>query len=89
MPPTLLISDWIGKLKGGSSHFINQEIAIRKILAWQGGYGVVTFGTKDLPWVINYVANQRDRHASGKTFDRLEWTEPVEDEAPEEDGQAC
>jgi putative transposase len=32
-PPTLLISEWIGKLKGGCSHFINHEIANQKILA--------------------------------------------------------
>jgi putative transposase len=82
-PPTLLISDWVGKLKGGSSHFINHEIANRKILGWQSGYGVVTFGTGHLPWVRKYVRDQRKRHANGQTFDRLEWTEP-----PEED-EAC
>jgi putative transposase len=82
IPPTVLISDWVGKLKGESSHFINHEIANRKVLAWQSKYGVVTFGTKDIPWVRNYVRNQRERHANGKTFDRLEWTEPQdEDEA--------
>jgi len=80
IPPTLLISEWIGKLKGRSSHFINHEIANRKLLEWQGGYGVVSFGTKDLPWVVNYVRNQRKHHAERRTFERLERIDPPEDE---------
>ena len=41
------------------------------MLDWQAGYGVVSFGTKDLPWVINYVQNQRQHHAAGTIVDRL------------------
>ena len=53
VPPTLLVSDWIGDLKGGSSHYINHEIAKKRVLHWQAGYGVVSFGAKDLPWVLD------------------------------------
>ena len=63
VPPSLLVSDWIRKLKGGSSFYINHEIVNRKLLDWQDGYGVVSFGTRDLPWVINYVKNQKEHHA--------------------------
>ena len=72
IPPSLLISEWIGKLKGGSSFYINHEIANRKLLDWQEGYGVVSFGTKDLKWVIDYVNNQKEHHARGTTNKRLE-----------------
>ncbi len=72
VPPTLLISEWIGRLKGASSHYINHEIANRKVLEWQTGYGVVSFGTKDLPWVIDYVRNQKQHHTRGATRERLE-----------------
>jgi putative transposase len=72
IPPTLRISDWIGQLKGGSSFYINHEIVNRKLLDWQAGYGVVSFGTRDLQWVIRYVKNQRQHHAKGTTQDRLE-----------------
>ena len=71
VPPELLISDWIGKLKGSSSHYINHEVAA-KSLEWQRGYGVVSFGTKDLPWVIEYVRNQKEHHRRGTISDRLE-----------------
>jgi putative transposase len=70
--PTLLISDWIGQMKGSSSHYINHRIANRHLLDWQTGYGVVSFGTGDLPWVISYVQNQLQHHAKGTTQERLE-----------------
>ncbi len=72
IPSNLEIANWIGKLKGSSSHYINKQVAKRKLLKWQRGYGVVSFGTKDLDWVIGYVTNQRKRHKSKRVFDRLE-----------------
>lgn len=73
VPPTLLISEFIGKLKGGTSHDVNQALGHRqKELQWQAGYGVVSFGTRDLKWVIEYVRNQREHHARGTISERLE-----------------
>ncbi len=60
VPPNLLMSDWIGKLKGGSSYDINQT-ANHKLLQWQRGYGLVSFGTQDLQWVIDYVLNHKEQ----------------------------
>ena len=52
IPPTLMISTWTGELKGGTSHDVNQQSGSNhKVLEWQAGYGVVSFGTKDLQWV--------------------------------------
>jgi putative transposase len=73
IPPTLTISEWIGQLKGGTSHDANQEIGQRqKVLQWQAGYGVVSFGTGDLDWVKAYIRNQREHHARDTSHDRLE-----------------
>lgn len=72
VPPTLLISEWIGKVKGSSSHYVNHELVNRKVLDWQTGYGVVSFGTKDLEWVIRYIRNQKEHHKKGTTIERLE-----------------
>jgi REP element-mobilizing transposase RayT len=72
IPPAIHISEWVGQLKGSSAHYINHRIANKKLLEWQSGYGAVSFGSKDLPWVVSYVQNQKDRHAQGKTQDRLE-----------------
>jgi putative transposase len=75
--PTILISELIGQLKGASSHEVNQRLGRgRKLLQWQAGYGVVSFGTKDLEWVKVYVRNQRQHHARGTVRDRLERMTP-------------
>jgi putative transposase len=79
--PTIPISEFIGQLKGSSSHEVNQKIGNRA-LEWQTGYGVVSLGTKDLPWVCAYVRDQKQRHASGQVVDRLERI--TEMESPDE-----
>src|SRR5690349_21345534 len=80
VPPTLTISAFIGELKGGSSHAVNQTFpAMTQHFAWQGGYGVVSFATRDLEWVVRYVLNQKQHHADGRTHDRLERTDPEPD----------
>ena len=78
IPPTLTVSEWIGRIKGGSSHDINATDRWRKSLEWQSGYGVETFGMKDLPWVVEYVKNQKEHHRTGKVYDRLERIEAME-----------
>ena len=70
--PTIDLDKWIGQLKGASSHEMG------KALQWQSGYGVVSFGTKDLKWVVNYILNQKQRHTNGTVHDRLE---RIEDDA--------
>lgn len=82
IPPTLLISEFVGQLKGGSSHEVNQQLARGKVLEWQTGYGVVSFGTGDLPWVVDYVRGQREHHAKRRTQERLERITHPTDEAP-------
>jgi putative transposase len=67
--PSLHLDEGIGQLKGGSSY------AMGKGLQWQHGYGVVSFGTRDLPWVLRYIADQEEHHKKGTVFDRLERVE--------------
>jgi putative transposase len=72
IPPTLHLSEWLGRLKGASAHYVNEQLTNQKTFGWQAGYGVVSFGTKDLPWVVGYVERQKEHHAAGKIHDRLE-----------------
>lgn len=73
IPPTVLISEFVGQVKGYSSHAINEAVAGQgERFAWQTGYGVVSFGTGDLQWVVQYIEKQKEHHAKNKTFDRLE-----------------
>jgi putative transposase len=82
IPPTIVISELIGQLKGSSSHDTNKQFG-RKVLEWQAGYGVVSFGTKDMQWVKAYVRNQRQRHAEGRIHERLERISTPEEEPAE------
>ena len=75
--PSIEIAPWIGDLKGACSHYINTEIAKAKLLYWQNGYGVVSFGKNNLPFVLDYIRNQREHHAKGKAIDRLERSTPA------------
>jgi putative transposase len=74
VPPTLLISEFIGRLKGGTTHDVNQQLGREKVLEWQTGYGVVSFGTRAMDWVLEYIRNQREHHARGTIHNRLERT---------------
>jgi putative transposase len=77
--PTVLISEFVGQLKGASAHELNQKLGHRA-LEWQTGYGVVSFGTKELPWVVKYIQEQRDRHGRRAVDDRLERITAIETE---------
>ncbi len=82
--PTLMISEFVGQLKGASSHEVNQHFQCAgrgKVLHWQTGYGVVSFGTKNLPWVKGYIRDQRQHHVRGTLEERLERIAQDEEEA--------
>lgn len=64
--PPFELDRWIGEIKGASSHEFGES------LQWQKGYGIVSFGTKDLPWVVSYINDQKERDNTGRISDRLE-----------------
>ena len=70
--PTVDLARWIGELKGACSHHVNHEVARQKLLYWQEGYGIVSFGKKNLPFVIDYIRTQRKHHTRHSIIDRLE-----------------
>lgn len=71
--PHIAISEVVRELKGYSAHELNQQKRM-KYLEWQRGFGVVSFGRKQLPWVLEYLANQKEHHGSGSVVARLEAT---------------
>jgi putative transposase len=68
--PFVTISDLVQELKGASAHEVNRRKG-HKSLEWQRGYGVVSFGRKNLPWIIDYIEHQREHHADGRVHHRL------------------
>ncbi len=69
--PYVTISELVGQLKGSSSFELNKTQRA-KALEWQRGFGVVSFGMQNLPWVVDYIRNQKQHHAAGTALDRLE-----------------
>lgn len=69
--PFVEISDFVGQLKGASAREINKAKGLQA-LQWQRGFGVVSFGRKNLSFVLDYIAKQKDHHATGTVHDRLE-----------------
>ena len=79
--PSVCISDLVVTLKGSCSHEINSPTR-DKILQWQRGFGVVSFGNRRLDWVKQYIARQKEHHARGRVHARLERVSFDDDGSP-------
>jgi putative transposase len=70
IPPKLAIAEFARRIKGSSSHFMNQTYLEQ--FAWQREYGVFSLGGKQLSQAIAYVQNQKEHHATGKIMRAIE-----------------
>jgi putative transposase len=67
------VSDWFKQVKGFSAHEINAAFPkSASPFIWQSSYGVLTFGAKNLPFVINYIERQKEHHAQNTLETYLE-----------------
>ena len=69
--PSICLADWVGQIKGSSSHAANERFH-SPVLQWQRGYGAVSFAKKDFPAVEKYILGQKTHHEQGKTNKTLE-----------------
>jgi putative transposase len=77
VPPAVAVSEVVKRLKGASSHAVNQACAFEddRRFRWQSEYGAITFGERSLPMVVEYLQKQREHHANSTTlpqFERIE-----------------
>ena len=73
LPPRISPSEFMHRVKGASSHYVNHG-GRRRPLSWQVGYGVLSFARRDLQSVLEYVQNQKVHHANGSLRPKLEQT---------------
>jgi putative transposase len=75
-PPKVAPADIARRLKGASAHAVNSRNDGPRVdvFAWQGEYGVMSFGEQALPGVVAYANDQPARHADGKTWAKAEQT---------------
>jgi putative transposase len=69
--PFVLVSDFVGKVKGASSYHINHLFG-KGALQWQRGYGVVSFAERNLGSVCKYISEQKLHHRNGTVNKTLE-----------------
>lgn len=70
--PTLPVSQFVGEVKGASSHLMNHEIAPHREFRWQGSYGAFSVGASGVDKVAAYIRNQKEHHANRRTFEDWE-----------------
>ena len=76
IPPAVAVFEWVREVKGLSAHEVNRAFTdLDTTFKWQGGYSVLTFGKKVLPFVVNYILNQKQHHQQQTTLDYLEYLE--------------
>ena len=73
IPPTIAVSEYIRKIKAGSSTFLN-KISTEKF-AWQRGYGVFSISQNNLSSAIDYVNRQKEHHRNNSTVKIFERTQ--------------
>ena len=75
IPPRISIAEFVKRIKGSSSHYLNQNFSNLPKFSWQEGYGVFSLGAKQLNIAIAYVENQKIHHRQNTTISILERTD--------------
>jgi len=73
IPPKLNISEFVGEVKGYSSHEINIR-RNEKPIQWQRGYGILSSSEKGIPFIKKYIQNQKYHHRNKSTIDIMEFS---------------
>ena len=76
-PPTVLLSDFIGKLKGSTSHCVNHELRLAPRFQWGEGYGVLSMAKRNVAAVRRYVQNQKFHHSRNSANATMERCAPA------------
>ena len=72
IPPKHAVAYVVKRLKGASSHDINQAGDLDYQFAWQRGYGALSLGELQRPKAEAYVARQKQHHECQTTNGWLE-----------------
>lgn len=85
IPPKLAVATVVKRLKGASSHYMNELNFIEQPFAWGRGYGVLTVGERHLDVAIGYVEKQKEHHRAQTINGWLESLNEADD-GPTKDG---
>jgi len=88
LPPTVVIADFIGTVKGATAFRVNRQLRPKFKLRWQDGYGVLSLRKDELKKVSQYIDDQEEHHRKMRVSKLLEISEilqpdwPIREEAP-------
>ena len=63
MSSTVAIANLVQKLKGSSSHFVNDQLHPSYKFKWAGYYGAFSVSRWDVQRIVTYIQNQKQHHA--------------------------
>lgn len=73
VPPKHAVAHWVKHLKGAATREINSMFPnLETRFRWEKSYGVLSFGEKQLPFVVDYVLRQKEHHRSGEIIAYME-----------------
>jgi putative transposase len=72
LPTNLSIEEAVKLLKGGTSHWINDQHLVKGRFAWGRGYGAFSVSHSDVDSVANYIARQEEHHRKRTYADEFE-----------------
>ncbi len=70
--PSISQSEWVRNVKGYSAHEMNAAYKLDERFRWQKSFGISTLGKSQLPIVVEYIQNQKQRHANDEIYMALE-----------------
>lgn len=72
IPPKISVSKFVGQIKAVASVKYNQSRPGAAPFYWQEEFGAFSFDRKRLPYVVEYVENQKIHHANNHLIPILE-----------------
>lgn len=84
-PAAVELSKVVQAMKGASSRFARDNFPRTELgYGWQDNYAAFSISPSQLEKAINYVQNQKQRHAKGKLWDSFEKTQEEQPSVREE-----
>ncbi len=75
IPPKLSPAEWVKNVKGFTTHEANTRFPnLPDRFRWQSGYGLITISPRHLEYVVNYVNQQKQHHATSTLNPNFERT---------------
>ena len=72
LPPSIAVSEAIGKIKGSSTHWIHESFPDRAEFEWQRGYAAFSVSKSNVPAVARYIEKQKAHHTKVSFPEELE-----------------